>query len=60
MRVKKLNKKLNLSKITIANLENGEMDAIKGGLTGATLCRWTVCEYTVCNQTICVCTNSPD
>jgi len=60
MKVKNFNKKLNLSKITIANLENGEMNAIKGGLTGGTVCRWTVCEYTVCNQTICVCTNSPD
>lgn len=60
MKAKKFNKKLNLSKITIANLENGEMNAIKGGLTGTTVCPWTVCEYTVCIRTICNCLDSPE
>jgi natural product precursor len=59
MKTKKFNKKLNLSKNTIANLDNGKMNGIKGGITGDTRCPWTVCEYTKCISMICVCQSFP-
>jgi natural product precursor len=41
MKTKKLNKKLTLSKKTIAHLENSEMNAARGGETEPVLCIFT-------------------
>lgn len=47
MKPKKFEKKLDLSKVTISNLENSYMDRVKGGVT------WTELPYTQCNQYTC-------
>jgi len=48
MKTKKLDKKVVLKKETVANLENFEMKAVKGGVTGALKCTQATRVCSVC------------
>jgi len=58
MKKQKLNNKLSLKKVTVTNLNSGQMNALYGGATeGDTVCTPTICK-TVCVTNCVACPNS--